>query len=643
MTIDNLKKFLIGDPFPTSHEIHERLDKVRALAVFASDPISSNAYATEAIMSVLIVLGSGALSMTLPLGLAVAGLVLLVISSYIQTILHYPGGGGAYIVSKDNLGTQASLVAAAALLTDYILTVSVSVSAGVRAVTSAFPEAFEYRVWIALGAIIFITWINLRGMRESGTIFAIPTYAFVGGVLLVIIIGLVRYFGLFGAAPIPVSAEVVAAETSLSGFAYFWLLLRAFAGGCTALTGIEAISDGVQAFKPPESKNAAITMVAMGVMAMSLFIGISFLATHLAIVPDDAESVLSQLTRSVTGSGILYYWVQIFTALILFLAANTGFQDFPRLSYFLARDGFLPRWMQNRGDRLVFSSGIVVLAFAASMVVIVFQANEIAMLPLYALGVMLGFSLSQSGMFLLMRKIGKLKPGETAHTGGTEIHAERYTKAKQVLNVIGAVVTFVVFIILALTKFREGAWVVILLIPILVTAFYTVHKHYDRVASALSTKNLEFDQLAEVADTVFVPVDDIHQGSIQAIWYAKRFSNDVRALKISTTPEEEVRFMRRWKRFPELTSDILLVVIEYDFRDILRPLVDYIVNSSDLEFPGMITTVVVPEFIPENRAMGFLHNQTANRLRSRLRTHKNIVVIDVPFHIESMLRKETDS
>ena len=643
MMIDNLKKFLIGDPFPTSHEIHERLDKVRALAVFASDPISSNAYATEAIMSVLIVLGSGALSMTLPLGLAVAGLVLLVISSYIQTILHYPGGGGAYIVSKDNLGTQASLVAAAALLTDYILTVSVSVSAGVRAVTSAFPEAFGYRVWIALGAIMFITWINLRGMRESGTVFAIPTYAFVGGVLLVIVIGLVRYFGLFGAAPIPVSAEVVVAETSLSGFAYFWLLLRAFAGGCTALTGIEAISDGVQAFKPPESRNAAITMVAMGVMAMSLFIGISFLATHLAIVPDDAESVLSQLTRSVTGSGLVYYWVQIFTALILFLAANTGFQDFPRLSYFLARDGFLPRWMQNRGDRLVFSSGIVVLAFAASMVVIVFQANEIAMLPLYALGVMLGFSLSQSGMFLLMRKIEKLKPGETAHTGVTEIHAERNTKAKQVLNVIGAVVTFIVFIILALTKFKEGAWVVLLLIPILVTAFYTVHKHYDRVASALSTQNLKFDQLAEVADTVFVPIDDIHQGSIQAIWYAKRFSHDVRALKISTTPEEEVRFMRRWKRFPELTSDILLVVIEYDFRDILRPLVDYIVNSSDLEFPGMITTVVVPEFIPENRAMGFLHNQTANRLRSRLRSHKNIVVIDVPFHIESMLRKDTES
>ncbi len=282
MTLENLKKFLIGDPFPTSQEIHERLDKMRALAVFASDPISSNAYATEAIMSVLIVMGSGALSLTLPLGLAVAGLVLLVISSYIQTILHYPQGGGAYIVSKDNLGTFPSLIAAAALLTDYILTVSVSVSAGVRAVSSAFPQVFEYRVWIALAAILFITWMNLRGMRESGTVFAIPTYAFAGGVLVVIVIGLVRYFGLFGATMIPPTIEEVAAEASLTGLAYLWLLMRAFAGGCTALTGIEAISDGVQAFKPPESKNAAITMVVMGAMAMSLFLGITFLSTHLS-------------------------------------------------------------------------------------------------------------------------------------------------------------------------------------------------------------------------------------------------------------------------------------------------------------------------------------------------------------------------
>lgn len=426
MAIPEIKRTLIGEPFPTSREVHERLDKVRALAIFASDPISSNAYATEAIMSVLIVLGSGALAMTLPLAMGVATLVLMVVFSYIQTILHYPDGGGAYTVAKDNLGKYPSLLASAALLIDYILTVSVSVAAGVRALTSAVPDAFDYRVPIALVAIALITWINLRGVRESGTIFALPTYAFVGGVLLTIGIGLLRYTGLFGLEPLPSFHDTVPATSSLVGFAYIWLLLRAFAGGCTALTGIEAISNGVKAFKPPESQNAAKTMVAMGVIAMSLFVGITFLATHMHLVPTEhGESILSQMTRQVTGTGILYYWVQIFTALILFLAANTGYQDFPRLGSFLAKDGFLPRWMQNRGDRLVYSSGIVVLAIVSSVVVIIFQANEIAMLPLYALGVMLSFTLSQAGMSQLMSKIGRLKPGETIFTGITQIHHER--------------------------------------------------------------------------------------------------------------------------------------------------------------------------------------------------------------------------
>ena len=587
-------------------------------------------------MSVLIVLGSGALSLTLPLGLAVAALVLLVIFSYIQTILHYPGGGGAYIVSKDNLGTSASLIAAAALLMDYILTVSVSISAGVRAVTSAFPGMFEYRVYIALAAILFITWINLRGMRESGTIFAIPTYAFVGGVLVVILIGLVRHFGLFGAEPIVTSAAQIPPQTSLTGFAYIWLLLRAFAGGCTALTGIEAISDGVQAFKPPESKNAAITMIVMGTMAMSLFVGITYLSTHLELIPNEAESILSQLARRVTNGGFLYYWVQIFTAMILFLAANTGYQDFPRLGYFLANDGFLPRWMQNRGDRLVFSSGIIVLAVLSSFLVIFFQADEIAMLPLYALGVMLSFSLSQSGMFRLMGKIAKLKPGESAHTNVTEIHYERNAKWKQALNAIGAVVTFIVFIILTSTKFLEGAWIVALLIPVWVLTFYSINRHYDRVAAALSTANLKIDDIPEVGNVVIIPIADVHRGTILAINYAKQISKDVRVLTVMTSPEMEERFIRRWNRFPEITSDILLIVIEYDFRDILRPVVDYIVAVSDKEFPEKITTVVVPEFVPENNAANFLHNQTANRLRLRLRQFKNIVVIDVPFHIDTM-------
>ena len=637
MTFENIRRFFIGEPFPSSQEIHERLDKVRALAVFASDPISSNAYATEAIMSVLIVLGSGALSMALPLGLAVAGLVLLVISSYIQTILHYPKGGGSYMVAKDNLGTFPSLLAGAALLTDYVLTVAVSTSAGVRAITSAYPAAFEHRVAIALGAIVFISWINLRGARESGTIFAIPTYAFVGGVLLIIVIGLTRYFELFGAAPLIPEENNIAAATSLTGFAYIWLLLRAFAGGCTALTGIEAISDGVQAFKPPEAKNAAITMVVMGVIAMSLFVGITFLATHLSFAPHEGESILSQMTRHITGGGFLYYWVQIFTALILFLAANTGYQDFPRLSSFLAQDEFLPRWLQNRGDRLVFSSGIVVLAIISSFFIIVFQADEIAMLPLYALGVMLSFSLSQTGMFRLMGKISKLKPGETQQTLVTEIHYEKNTKWKRALNALGASVTFVVFIILTLTKFKEGAWIVVLLIPVMMFGFYSVRRHYDRVSAALSTKGLSMEDVTEVADVVVVPIADVHRGTILAIEYAKRISSDVRALSIVTRPDLKERLSLRWARFPEITDGVKLITIEYDYRDILNPLVKYIDKLNREEFPDQLTTVVVPEFVPKHSIANILHNQTANRLRARLKEHKDIVIVDVAFHIDSQL------
>jgi len=464
-------------------EMHERLDKIRALAVFASDPISSNAYATEAIMSVLIVLGSNSLHLTLPVGLGVAGLILLVISSYVQTILHYPDGGGAYTVAKDNLGQFPSLLAAAALLTDYILTVSVSVSAGVRAVTSAFPETFHFRIEMAILAIILITWMNLRGVRESGTIFAIPTYAFVLGVLVTILIGFVRQAQLFGAAPLTMLDAPVAAISAPEGFAYLWLLMRAFAGGCTALTGIEAISNGVQAFKPPAAKNAVITMVVMGTMAMSLFIGITVLSTHLHLVPTEAESILSQMTRAIAGRNFVYYWVQIFTAAILFLAANTAYQDFPRLSSFLSNDRFMPGWMQNRGDRLVYSSGIAVLAFIASLIVLLFQANEIAMLPLYALGVMLSFSISQTGMFRLMGRIAHLKPGESIQTKVTRIHYEKGVRWKQALNAVGAIVTFVVFIILMSTKFMEGAWIVVVIIPILVFMFYSIHRHYEQVSA----------------------------------------------------------------------------------------------------------------------------------------------------------------
>jgi amino acid transporter len=633
MNFKDVKRALIGEPFPTSQEIHERLDKVRALAVFASDPISSNAYATEAIMGVLIVLGSGALAMTLPLAIGVATLVLLVIFSYIQTILHYPDGGGAYTVSKDNLGMYPSLFAGSALLLDYILTASVSVSAGVRAVTSAIPEAFDYRVAIALVAIALITWINLRGVRESGTVFAFPTYAFVGGVLVVIAIGLARYFGVLGAPPLPDIEHNVPATESLMGFAYVWLLLRAFAGGCTALTGIEAISNGVQAFKPPESKNAAITMVAMGIMAMSLFVGITFLATHMQLIPSHEESILSQMTRQVTGGGFLYFWVQLFTAAILFLAANTGYQDFPRLSSFLARDGFLPRWMQNRGDRLVFSSGIVVLAIVSSIIVIIFQADEIAMLPLYALGVMLSFTLSQAGMARLMGKVGQLKPGESAHTGVTEIHHEDSWRWKQALNFVGAIVTGIVFIILTATKFLDGAWLVAIAIPGLVYLFYKIHQHYEVVAYSLTTENLVDDDLVDIANVALVPIADVHRGTLRAIKYANRISDEVRAVAIATTPAMRQRLEERWQRFPKLTEGIKLVIIDYDFRDILTPLIDYIEKVNHEEYPDEMITIVIPEFIPIEAAARLLHNQTANLLQSRLLKHEDIVVIDVPYHL----------
>ncbi len=635
MTLDRFKRYLIGQPFPTSMEIHERLDKVRALAVFASDPISSNAYATEAIMTVLVVLGSGGLAFTLPLGIGVAMLVVIVISSYIQTIFHYPDGGGAYTVAGDNLGELPSLVAAAALMTDYVLTVSVSVSAGVRAITSAFPQLFDSRVLLALLAIAFITWINLRGVRESGTLFSIPTYAFVLGGLAVVLLGLARTYSLFGAAPLAPVGETVRAQLDPTGFAFVWLLMRAFAGGCTALTGIEAISNGVRSFEPPEPVNAVKTMLAMGMMAMSLFLGITFLSTHLGIVPSETESVLSQLARHVVGRGFLYFWVQAFTMTVLVLAANTGFQAFPQLGSFLAHDGYLPRWMQNRGDRLVFSSGILVLAIVSSIIVIAFRANEIAMLPLYALGVMLSFSLSQAGMFRLMGKIATLSPGEMLRTARTELHYEKGVWWKRILNAVGAVVTFVVFLVLMTTKFLEGAWIVVVAIPLLVGVFLEVNRHYERVSTALRLKGIQVENLSNVADVVLVPIADVHRGVLRALKYARRFSSDVRAICVTNSPEERNRIEDRWALFPEITRDLTLICIDYDYRDILKPLVEYIERVNHEEFPEELVTVVIPEFVAESLWEQFLHNQTARTLRRHLRSRQDIVVIDVPFHILS--------
>ena len=620
-------------------EIHERLDKVRALAIFASDPISSNAYATEAIMSVLILLGYGAISLTFPIAIGITLLVLIVVFSYIQTILHYPNGGGSYIVSKDNLGTLPSLLAAGALLTDYILTVAVSVSAGVRAITSAFPALNDDRVWMALLAILFLTWVNLRGVRESGTVFVIPTYAFIGGVLLVVVMGFLRMFGVFGLQPLPVNQIPMEQVSMLTSAGYAWILLRAFAAGCTALTGIEAISDGVQAFKPPESINAAKTLVVMAVIAMSLFTGISFLSTHLHLIPNEADSILSQMTRTITGGGFIYYWVQMFTMLILILAANTGFQDFPRLSYFLARDNFMPRWMINRGDRLVFSGGITVLAILSSILVIIFQANEIAMLPLYAIGVMISFTVSQAGMFHLMTRVGRIKPGEKVKTLETVIHYEKGWHWKRALYAVGSTVTFIVFLILVITKFHEGAWITLGIIGLLIVMFYAINRHYQLVSRALSTKDLvgKEDEINKIADVVILPMGDVHKGTLRALQYATRLSDDVRAVSITTSEQMKERLKTRWNRFPKITRKAKLVCIEYDFRDVLEPLIDYILEVKREEFPDQLITVVIPEFVTESLAAQFLHNQTANFLRFRLRNEPNIITVEIPYHIKKHL------
>lgn len=629
----NLKRILIGKPFSSQLELHERLDKVRGLAVFASDPISSNAYATEAIISILILLGSGAIALAWPIALGIALLVTIVIFSYVQTILHYPGGGGAYTVSKDNLGEMPSLIAAGALLVDYTLTVSVSISAGVRAVASAFPAVFPYRVAIALLVLALITWANLRGVRESGTIFAVPTYAFVVGVLVMVAIGLVRYFGLFGAQPLVVAVEEVEPVGTFTSLAYAWILLRAFAAGCTALTGIEAISNGVQAFKPPEATNAAKTMVAMGAIAMSLFVGISFLATHLQLVPTEENSLLSQLTQAVTGGGFLYYWVQLFTMAILFLAANTGYQDFPRLSAFLARDGYMPRWLATRGDRLVYSSGIFMLAVFGGAIIVLFQADEIAMLPLYALGVMMCFSLSQAGMVRLMGKVGRLQPGEVAHTGETTIHYEPGWWWKRIVNLVGAITTSIVFVVLLATKFVEGAWIVVVAVPLLIVMFRAINRHYDDLADKLSTHHLTTQDLTEVARVAIVPIADVHRGTLRAINYAKNFYPDVRAVVVATDEVDKEHILARWNRFREITDGAELIFIDWEYRTIFPPLLDYIEHVNNIEFPDHMTTVIVPEFTPDTLTEQLLHTQTARYLRNNLRRYEDIVIIDLPFHV----------
>ena len=602
--LSRLKRAFLGSPLPTAQSRHERLAKTTALAVFASDALSSVAYATEEILLVLVLAGTAALSYSLPISIVIALLIAIVVSSYRQTIRAYPQGGGAYIVSKDNLGAPAGLVAGAALLIDYVLTVAVSVAAGIAALTSAVPALFPYRPWLCVAAVVLIAVVNLRGIRESGKLFAAPTYLFIASLGLLIVYG--GAGAIFNFLP---EAPYQRHPPGLEGVGIF-LFLRAFASGCTALTGVEAVSDGVPAFKPPEAHNARIVLTWLGVILIALFIGITFLAYDFGIAPRHEETVVSQLARHVFGSGPLYFELQAVTMLILLLAANTSFADFPRLSFFLARDRFIPRQFATQGDRLVFSNGILILGGLAALLLVIFRGDTHALIPLYAVGVFLSFTLSQASM---VRRWLRLK--------------EEGWWWRWWLNAVGALVTGLVMLTIAATKFTHGAWIVILLIPTLVAVFVMVHRHYAEVAVQLSLD--AFSPPPPMTNTVLVLVGDIHRGVIKAIQYAKTLSPNAKAVFVETDPERTRRLEEKWGRYG---MGVPLIVLTSPYRSLLGPLTKYVDHLQN-QGENHVVTIVLPEFIPARWWQLGLHNQTAFLIKGAMLFRKNVIVTDVPYHL----------
>lgn len=624
----SLQTWLIGRPLATADAPHQTIGKLIGLAVFASDALSSTAYATQEIMIILAVAGAGAFKYVFPISIAIVILMAIVTFSYEQTIHAYPGGGGAYIVSRDNLGELPALVAGAALLMDYILTVAVSISSGVAQVVSAFPGVMEYRVVIAVGLILFVMLMNLRGVKESGAAFAIPTYFFVLSMFITVIMGLVKYFnGTLGMVVDPPHLETEGALMVITPF----LLLHAFSSGTAALTGIEAISNGITAFKEPRSKNAGQTLIMMAMILASLFLGISFLASHSGAMPSEIETVISQLARTVFGGqGIPYLMVIASTALILILAANTAFADFPRLSALTAADGFLPRQLTFRGSRLVYSGGIVVLAVIASLLVIGFKASVTSLIPLYAIGVFLSFTLSQSGMARRWRKSGHLKPGEEIVERGSTLRYNRGWKYKMFINGFGAVCTAIVMFIFAITKFKDGAWIVIILIPILVLILIQIHRHYRHVANSLSLDNFPA-QRQFTRNRVIMPISGVHNGTLAALHFASSLSDDITVLHVSIDPVETAKVKAKWETWGD---GYRLVVLESPYRLFIEPLLEYVDKISTILAPNEIITLVVPQFLPKHWYSNFLHMRTAETLRKALLNRRNIVITEVPYHID---------
>lgn len=572
--------------------------------------------------------GTMAFGYAIPLSIAIVALLAIVTISYEQTIHAYPRGGGSYIVSRDNIGELPAQVAGAALLTDYILTVAVSISSGVAQLTSAIPALYPFRVEIAVALVIFIMVMNLRGLKESGSVFAVPTYFFIFTMLITLAVGMFRYLtGALGTVVDPPEMELLHGTQALTGL----LLLRAFASGTSALTGIEAISDGILAFKEPRSRNAGITLMWMSSILSTMLLGITFLSVQIGAVPSEVETVISQLARTVyDGRNLGYFLVIAATTLILIMAANTAFADFPRLSAFMAQDGFLPRQFAYRGSRLVFSRGIMALALIASVLIVLFDASVTALIPLYAIGVFLSFTLSQTGMARRWRKIGRLRPGEEIQERGSTLKPDNHWRVKMFINSFGAVLTAIITVIFSVAKFRDGAWIILLVIPALVFVLSTIHRHYRRLAHSLSLEN--FGEPPPISrHRVILPVSGVHRGTLAALRYAQELSTDVTAVHVSVDPDDAERIKKKWETWGE---GVRLVVLDSPYRLLMEPLLDYLENLAKDRQPNDIITVVVPRFVPKKPAANVLHTQAATWLQWALAGKPGVVITDVPYQVE---------
>ncbi len=610
-----LKTLLFGRPLPSERLEHERLTKKTALAVLSSDAISSVAYATDQFLFVVGgAIGFAALNYVVPISAVIVGVIVLIGLSYRQTIFAYPNGGGSYTVAKANLGQGAGLLAAAALLTDYILTVAVSITGGVAAITSAYPGLQQHTVMLCVLSVAVLTVVNLRGVRESGAAFSVPTYVFIAMMLALLGTGLVHVFlghgGGVPSAPLKVDPVSVRqhAMRPVTGFALVYLLLRGFAEGGVAATGTEAISNGVQAFRQPASRNAAATLMWMVTILAVFFLGTSYLAHHFGVMPTAAQTVLSQLGHRMFGASLAYYLLQYSTFALLVLAANTAFADFPRLSSILAQDGYMPRQFAARGDRLAFSNGIIVLGAVAVLLVVAFSGDTSRLIPLYAMGVFVCFTLSQSGMVRHWRQV-----------------KGQGWRRRATLNGVGAAATGLVTVVQVVTKFAEGGWIIVVIIPAIIAALVRIHRHYADFAREIRFEGQS--PILPLHHTVIVPVNGITKAVAGALVYATTISDEVVAVCVATDRDRAARLERQWE---EWDIDIPLVVLPSPYRSVIRPIVEY-VESLRMVSPGELVTVIVPEIVPRRWWEHFLHNKTALYIRTALMFKPNVVVVAVPY------------